>query len=347
MHQTLMYKIIGGDQKVYGPVTGDELRRWIAESRLNGQSLIQAEGAREWQPLSAFPEFGEALGAQTVQPPLAGAAPPSVSAEVWTAQVLARQPQVQIGRCLSLSWQLVMSNFGLFFGATFLAWLIGSANLLGLIMIPLVGVIPGVILGTVAGVICWLIHGVIYGGLYLVFLKRIRGQPASVGDTFAGFGLAFAQLMLAGVVSSLLSWIGFCCCILPTLYLMVAWVFSVPLVADKRLEFWSAMELSRKVVTRVWFEMFGLMLLIFLPVILASIFAQIKMPAAPSSIWDLISSGTPDLGRLLQVLEQIIRDALPFRLLTRFVLLLTLPFALGALMYAYEDLFGARTTPTA
>ena len=129
---------------------------------------------------------------------------------------------------------------------------------------------------------------------------------------------------------------------------MVAWVFSVPLVADKRLEFWSAMELSRKVVTRVWFEMFGLILLIFLPVILASIFAQVAMSSAsPSTLWDLTSSGTPDLGQLLQVLKQILVAALPIRLLTRFVLLLTLPFALAALMYAYEDLFGARTTPTA
>jgi hypothetical protein len=29
------------------------------------------------------------------------------------------------------------------------------------------------------------------------------------------------------------------------------------------------------------------------------------------------------------------------------VLLLNLPFALGALMYAYESLFGTRTPPTA
>jgi len=29
------------------------------------------------------------------------------------------------------------------------------------------------------------------------------------------------------------------------------------------------------------------------------------------------------------------------------VLLLNLPFALGALMYAYESLFGTRTAPTA
>ena len=29
------YTIIGGDQKEYGPVTGDDLRQWMAEGRLN------------------------------------------------------------------------------------------------------------------------------------------------------------------------------------------------------------------------------------------------------------------------------------------------------------------------
>ena len=41
--------------------------------------------------------------------------------------------------------------------------------------------------------------------------------------------------------------------------------FSVPLVADKQMEFWSGMELSRKVVTRVWFQIFALVLVAFLP----------------------------------------------------------------------------------
>ena len=70
---------------------------------------------------------------------------------------------------------------------------------------------------------------------------------------FAGFSFGFVQLMLAGFLTGLLTMIGLACClVLPGLYLFVAWVFSVPLVADKRLEFWSAMELSRKTVTRVW-----------------------------------------------------------------------------------------------
>src|SRR5258708_38074825 len=97
------------------------------------------------------------------------------------------------------------------------------------------------------------LEGVLYGGLYLVFIKRIRGQRASVGDVFSGFQIAFVQLLLAGLVSKVLSSIAFCCFILPMIYLVVAWVFAVPLVIDKRMEFWSAMEFSRKIVTRVWF----------------------------------------------------------------------------------------------
>ena len=33
------------------------MRRWIAEGRVNGQTLIQAEGQADWRPLSAFAEF--------------------------------------------------------------------------------------------------------------------------------------------------------------------------------------------------------------------------------------------------------------------------------------------------
>ena len=35
-----MYKIIGGDQKEYGPVTADQLRAWITEGRVNGLTSI-------------------------------------------------------------------------------------------------------------------------------------------------------------------------------------------------------------------------------------------------------------------------------------------------------------------
>ncbi len=324
-----MYRIIGGNQREYGPVTADELRHWIAEGRLSAQSLVQAEGSGEWEPLSSFPEFAGALAVQAGQIASADVASTPAGGAAWSAEVLARQPEMQIGRCLALSWNLLTGNFGLLFGSTFLVWLITT----GCQFIPLIG-----------GIINWLIYGVLYGGVYLIFLNRIRGRPVSIGDVFPGFSLGFVQLMLVGFVTQLLTIIGLACClVLPGLYLFVAWVFSVPLVADKRLEFWSAMELSRKVVTRVWFETFGLVLLAFLPVILTYIIVQVVVSYAVfPAVQDLMHSGPPDFSHLIDVMMHIAKLSIPLALLSKFMLLLNLPFALGALMYAYESLFGTR-----
>lgn len=64
-----MYKIIGADQKQYGPVSANDLRQWMAEGRVNGQTLIQAEGQADWRPLSSYPEFSD------VAAPVPGGAP--------------------------------------------------------------------------------------------------------------------------------------------------------------------------------------------------------------------------------------------------------------------------------
>jgi hypothetical protein len=240
---------------------------------------------------------------------------------------------VQIGRCLAQSWELLTANFGVLAGATALAWLIDT----GCQFVPLIG-----------GIIHLLIRGVVFGGLYLVFLNRIRGRPAAVGDVFAGFSLAFVQLMLTGLLTTLLTTIGICFCVLPALYLLVAWCFSVPLVADRRLEFWSAMEVSRKTVTRVWFQMFVLLFVAFLPAILTYVFVQIRIGlAAYPVIGDLMTSGPPDIKHLSELMTNIARVSLPLGLLFKFILLLNLPFGVGALMYAYEGIFGSRPAPTA
>ena len=55
------YTIIGGDGKEYGPITADDLRKWIAEGRLNAQSLAKAESDAEFRTLEKFPEFADAF----------------------------------------------------------------------------------------------------------------------------------------------------------------------------------------------------------------------------------------------------------------------------------------------
>jgi hypothetical protein len=63
------YTIIGGDQKPYSSVTPDDICRWIADGRLNAQSLAKEENDTEWRPLSAFPEFADALTTGSAPPP--------------------------------------------------------------------------------------------------------------------------------------------------------------------------------------------------------------------------------------------------------------------------------------
>lgn len=57
-----MYKIIGADRKEYGPISTEQLRFWITEGRVNAQTQACAEGTTDWKPLSAFPDFADALG---------------------------------------------------------------------------------------------------------------------------------------------------------------------------------------------------------------------------------------------------------------------------------------------
>jgi len=326
-----MYKIIGGDQREYGPVSAEELKRWINEGRLNAQTRAQREGSSEWKPLSEFPEFAQALGAVAGEGSPATETPPLIDSAAWSSQVLARDPQLDIGRCLELSWKLLTANFGLLFGASVVVWVISLTQ-----FIPALGLAYKIL------------FGVFYGGLYLIFLKRIRGQQAEVREVFDGFNIAFGQLLLAGFISSLLSTIGMWFCIVPGVYLGVAWAFSVPLVADKRLEFWPAMELSRKVVTRVWFQVLALIIVAFLPLIVVSVFSSVKIGASVSSIMrDFFTVGPPDPNRMMNMVLRVLKSSMVFNFISKMVLLFNLPFAVGALMYAYESLFGPRRTPAA
>jgi hypothetical protein len=64
-----MYKIIGGDGKEYGPVAAEQLRQWLAQGRVNGQTKARLDGATDWQPLSSIAEFAGACTPPPVLPP--------------------------------------------------------------------------------------------------------------------------------------------------------------------------------------------------------------------------------------------------------------------------------------
>jgi len=71
-----MYKIIGQDGKEYGPISAEQLRRWIAENRVESRTPVFTDGAKDWTFVGLLPEFAGQFSASSSQipPPVA---PPS------------------------------------------------------------------------------------------------------------------------------------------------------------------------------------------------------------------------------------------------------------------------------
>ena len=81
-----MYKLIGTDGRMYGPVTPEQLRQWITEGRANAQTLVQPVGSPDWKPLAEFPELSPPPLVNN--PPLRVAVPPRTNGFAIASLVL-------------------------------------------------------------------------------------------------------------------------------------------------------------------------------------------------------------------------------------------------------------------
>jgi len=315
-----MYKIIGADQKEYGPVSAEQLRQWINEGRVNAQTRVLPEGTTEWKTLAELPEFAEAW---IIRPPVAGAVPGFEAHAGLPADLFARDYDLDIGGCIGRGWELLKDNFGLL--------LCGTLIYLGIELgIGMLGAIP--LIGPLFSLANIVVVGPLLGGLYYLSLQAIRRQPAGAGDVFTGFRTAFLQLFLGKLVPALLA--GLClipaaivavitiipsilhhqppgpgsllivivialACMIPMFFLQVNWIFTLPLIIDRKLNFWEAMQTSWKMVGKHWWYVFGLLLLV--------------------GLLNVVGVFLCCVG-----------------------LLFTKPIGFGALMYAYEIIFSAR-----
>jgi capsular polysaccharide biosynthesis protein/predicted Ser/Thr protein kinase len=225
-------------------------------------------------------------------------------------EVLARDYVLGIRSCLRRGWALVRSDFWPVVGITALILALLSA-------VSSVGEVSRSV-GNVhfnTSVLGILLGGPLMGGLYLYFLKKIRGEQVRVETAFSGFNNSLLHLILAGFVIGMLTTLGFLCLILPGIFLFVAWFFTLPLVIDKRLDFWPAMRLSLRTIIKHWWKFLAFLLVlalvnlggvllcivgvfITLPLSIAAlmyayedIFNPSGLPSAPS-----VGSGVPGVG---------------------------------------------------
>ncbi|KIP90489.1 MULTISPECIES: hypothetical protein [Pseudomonas] len=191
-------------------------------------------------------------------------------------QALSRGYDFSIGALISEAWQLtkgtkgiIIGGFLIFYVAIFIAsFVIGAV--LGIFTAfseNLALIIIGQIVTTI------LASAVSYpfiAGLSMIGIRRAAGQPFSFNEIFNHFGRT-VPLLIVAVVMMLLIYLGMLLLLIPGIYLSVAYMLAIPLVVERGLSPWQAMEASRKAITQHWFKVFGLFLLLGLIVAISAI----------------------------------------------------------------------------
>jgi hypothetical protein len=75
-----MYKILGSDGNEYGPVSAEQVKKWIMENRVEKKTPVMPEGGMDWVFLGSLPEFAAAfMPPSAVPPPIPSSAKASKS----------------------------------------------------------------------------------------------------------------------------------------------------------------------------------------------------------------------------------------------------------------------------
>ena len=346
-----MYKILGGDGNEYGPVSADTLRQWVREGRANALTQVKVEGAANWQALSSITELADVFSAASGAPPTIGAFP----AGGTTATPGATHEgdyELDVFGCVRRSFRVLMDNKGAVLGATLIY--IGILMVLGVL-----GFIP--LIGMLFSLASWVIGGPLMGGLYYVLLRAGRNESPSATDLIAGAQKSFLHLFLGQLVPGLFALLcllpaivvggialistigkqhpeppiailvvagGLALLALPVLmWLTTNWMFTLPLVVDRNLDFWTAMKTSWRQVSRHWWTVFGLLLVM----------------GAIGLAFGIVLSGLIMLD--IFVIPTLVLKILFGALLALFYIagvVLLMPVNMGAIAQAYETIFTPR-----
>jgi len=266
-----MFEIVGGDGKTYGPVTSDELHRWIREGRADAGTKVKREGQAEWISLGTLEEF---FAAKTEPPPLLRPRPGIQDVKITH--------RLRLGECLGTAWAAYRQD----------PWKITGVVILVLLLQFLMNSIP-----LVGAFLAFLLNGPILGGLYFFCRQALHGRPGGVTDVTAIVKDRFLPCFLATTVSSLLAFGPFLLGVIPAaalysasgvaveklvehpgllvgmgapifaatlamLYLLVNWSMAVPLAACTSLDFWQSIKTSWRGVAPNFWSYLGLLLVL-------------------------------------------------------------------------------------
>jgi uncharacterized membrane protein len=267
----IMYLIIGGDKKTYGPVTADEVHRWIREGRADERTQIKREGGPNWEDLGNLSDFFSPHSSS----------PPKILRE-FHPSIVSATGTLRVGDCVRQGGQVYRQDpwritgiIALVFVAQFL-----------LNSIPLAGAL-----------LAFLLNGPILGGIYNFSHQVIHGHTRGLQDVMEIVKTRFLPCFLATTVSSLLAFGPFLLSLIPAaalfgasgvvmeeitkhpnlilgmglpllagflgmMYFFICWSFAVPIAACSQTDFWESLKLSWQGVRKNFWAYLGLLILL-------------------------------------------------------------------------------------
>ena len=261
------YYLIGTDGRYYGPLSSDDVRTWLLDGRASRYSRARRDTEEGWHSLRDMEEFQAAT-----QPPATGGAAAAAASETTSAAATAadRRETTRLDPvdCFRRAWRWLMRDF-----AVLAAWALGAEIVIAATLF----------LPDIGPVLIPIVDALLTAAVYVVYLARMRGLRPSGRDVAVSVGVMalpivignMAQFAVLGVAASLVrvsvdTASGTAVVTQPVLaalggllavvgvYLAVGYAFVVPLIADKRLNIWRALETSRKAVNPNWFRFLGL-----------------------------------------------------------------------------------------
>ena len=182
---------------------------------------------------------------------------------------LAGRYDFTMGEVFEDAWRLTKGFKLTYWGANIL---VGVAS--GIVS-ALMGAVLGMLKAGTAGVVLvqvvsFAMAFILTVGTMMLSVRRAAGLQVSVGTAFNYFDRWVAALV-GGFLMVLMIMLGTVLLVIPGIYLGVCYYLAFPLIGDRRLGGWAALETSRKAVTHKWFKVFGTLLVAGLLTLLSAV----------------------------------------------------------------------------
>ncbi len=163
-------------------------------------------------------------------------------------KLIAEGFEFKFGEYINQGFDIFKKNAGGFIGYLLIVMVIGFVCA----VIPVVRYLANIV-----------IFPALIAGFFIVGKKILHDEPYEFNDFFKGFNYLL-HLFLGNLIVAIFVVIGMALLVIPGIYLGVGYIWVSLFIVFAGKEFWPAMELSRRVITKKWFSFFGFFLVLFL-----------------------------------------------------------------------------------